>query len=187
MERDFISTRTKAALAAAARAKTIAPTIISMRESGSTWEKIAKQLNAMSVPTARGGKWYGKTVLNAANSLWDEKLFANSFIGWQSGFVTYGNHAMLRHLTGHTEDPLYGSSVPDDAWDDELRAFYGLSSGKYVLKINPFEPWLGNSMIIALKPCVACNKDYNAKLLHDGVCEKCLAAVVIKKWLRADG
>ena len=69
MERDFISTRTKAALAAAARAKTIAPTIISMRESGSTWEKIAKQLNAMSVPTARGGKWYGKTVLNAANSL----------------------------------------------------------------------------------------------------------------------
>ena len=70
MERDFISTRTKAALAAAARAKTIAPTIISMRESGSTWEKIAKQLNAMSVPTARGGKWYGKTVLNAANRLW---------------------------------------------------------------------------------------------------------------------
>ena len=44
-----------------------------------------------------------------------------------------------------------------------------------------------NSMIIALKPCVACNKDYSAKLLHDGVCEKCLAAVVIKKWLRADG
>ena len=47
---------------------------------------------------------------------------------------------MLRHLTGHTEDPLYGSSVPDDAWDDELKAFYGLYSGKYVLKISPFEP-----------------------------------------------
>ena len=95
MERDFISTRTKAALAAAkargvklggsrpeaetrhkavrdeadARAKTIAPTITSMRESGSTWEQIAQQLNAMNVPTARGGKWYGKTVLNAANRL----------------------------------------------------------------------------------------------------------------------
>ena len=95
MERDFISTRTKAALAAAkargvklggarpeaearhkavrdeadARAKTIAPTITSMRESGSTWDEIAMQLNAMSVPTARGGRWYGKTVLNAANRL----------------------------------------------------------------------------------------------------------------------
>ena len=91
-EREFISKRTKAALQAAkargvklggarpeaearhkavreeadARAKTIAPTITSMRESGSTWDEIAKQLNAMSVPTARGGKWYGKTVLNAA-------------------------------------------------------------------------------------------------------------------------
>jgi transcription initiation factor IIE alpha subunit len=42
-----------------------------------------------------------------------------------------------------------------------------------------------NKMKMSLKPCVACNKDYDAKLLHDGVCEKCLAAVVIKKWLRA--
>ena len=41
-------------------------------------------------------------------------------------------------------------------------------------------------MTITLTSCAACNKDYNAKLLHDGVCEKCLAAVVIKKWLRAD-
>jgi len=32
-------------------------------------DEIAKQLNAMSVPTARGGKWYGKTVLNAANRI----------------------------------------------------------------------------------------------------------------------
>ena len=95
MERDFISTRTKAALAAAkargvklggarpqaearhkavreeadVRAKTIAPTITSMWESGSTWDQIAKQSNAMSVPTARGGKWHGKTVLSAANKL----------------------------------------------------------------------------------------------------------------------
>ena len=44
-----------------------------------------------------------------------------------------------------------------------------------------------NKMKMSLKPCVACNKDYDAKLLHDGVCEKCLAAVVIKKWLRSDG
>ena len=42
-------------------------------------------------------------------------------------------------------------------------------------------------MKMSLKPCVACNKDYDAKLLHDGVCEKCLAAVVIKKWLGSDG
>jgi hypothetical protein len=42
-------------------------------------------------------------------------------------------------------------------------------------------------MKMSQKPCVACNKDYDTKLLHDGVCEKCLAAVVIKKWLRADG
>ena len=39
-----------------ARAKTIAPTISSMRESGSTWDQIAKQLNAMNLPTARGDK-----------------------------------------------------------------------------------------------------------------------------------
>ena len=52
-----------------ARARTIAPTITSMRESGSTWDQIAKQLNAMSVPTARGSKWYGQTVLNAAKRL----------------------------------------------------------------------------------------------------------------------
>ena len=44
-----------------------------------------------------------------------------------------------------------------------------------------------NKMKMSLKPCVACDKDYDAKLLHDGVCEKWLAAVVIKKWLRADG
>ena len=42
-------------------------------------------------------------------------------------------------------------------------------------------------MKISMKPCVACDKDYNAKLLHDGVFEQCLTAVVIKKWLRADG
>ena len=54
---------------AEAHAKTIAPTIISMRKSGSTWKQIAQQLNVMSVPTARGGKWYGQTVLNAARRL----------------------------------------------------------------------------------------------------------------------
>jgi hypothetical protein len=44
-----------------------------------------------------------------------------------------------------------------------------------------------NKMKMSLKPCVACDKDYDAKLLHDDFCEQCLAAVVIKKWLRADG
>ena len=44
-----------------------------------------------------------------------------------------------------------------------------------------------NRMKMSQKPCVACNKGYDAKLLHDGVCEKCLAGVVIKKWLKADG
>ena len=44
-----------------------------------------------------------------------------------------------------------------------------------------------NRMILSLKPCVACDKVYDVKLLHDGVCEKGLAAVVIKKFLRADG
>jgi DNA invertase Pin-like site-specific DNA recombinase len=94
-EREFISKRTKAALAAAkargvklggarpeaevrhqavkdaadAHAQTIAPTITSMRKSGSTWNQIAERFNIMKVPTARGGKWYGQTVLNAANRL----------------------------------------------------------------------------------------------------------------------
>ena len=31
-----------------------------------------------------------------------------------------------------------------------------------------------NKMKMSLKPCVACDKDYDAKLLHDGVCEKVL-------------
>jgi len=44
-----------------------------------------------------------------------------------------------------------------------------------------------NSMKIFLMPCEACDKDYDKKILHNGVCEKCLAAVVIKKCLRADG
>ena len=94
-EREFISKRTKAALAAAkargvklggarpeaevrhqavkdaadAHAQTIAPTITSMRKSGSTWGQIAERFNIMKVPTARGGKWYGQTVLNAAKRL----------------------------------------------------------------------------------------------------------------------
>ena len=33
---------------------------------GNNTYQIAKELNAMSVPTAIGGKWYGKAVLNAA-------------------------------------------------------------------------------------------------------------------------
>ena len=87
-EREFISKRTKAALAAAkargvklggarpeaevrhqavkdaadAHAKTIAPTITSMRKSGSTWDQIAERFNSMKVPTARGGKVWSDCV-----------------------------------------------------------------------------------------------------------------------------
>ena len=52
-----------------AHAKTIAPTITPMRKSGSTGDQIAERFNVMKVPTARGGKWYGQTVLNAAKRL----------------------------------------------------------------------------------------------------------------------
>ena len=51
------------------RARTVGPVITSMREMGSTWDQIAQHLNALSVPTARGGKWYGKTVLNSYSRL----------------------------------------------------------------------------------------------------------------------
>ena len=95
MERDFISKRTKDALASAKargvklggarpnqkarheavkkdaddRAKTVEPVIKAMRDSGNTWDQIAKHMNELSIPTARGGKWYGKTVLNAHQRL----------------------------------------------------------------------------------------------------------------------
>ena len=95
MERDFISKRTKEALASAKargtklsgarpnqkarqdavkkdaddRAKTVEPVIKAMRDSGNTWDQIAKHMNELSIPTARGGKWHGKTVLNAHQRL----------------------------------------------------------------------------------------------------------------------
>ena len=95
MERDFISKRTKDALASAKargvklggarpnqkarheavkkdaddRAKTVEPVIKAMRDSGNTWDQIAKHMNELSIPTARGGKWHGKTVLNAHQRL----------------------------------------------------------------------------------------------------------------------
>jgi hypothetical protein len=51
------------------RAKTVEPVIKAMRDSGNTWDQIAKHMNKLSIPTARGGKWHGKTVLNAHQRL----------------------------------------------------------------------------------------------------------------------
>ncbi|MDC0096365.1 recombinase family protein [Amylibacter sp.] len=95
MERNFISERTKETLASSkargdkpgrarpnqkARhdavkkdaddlAKTVKPVIKAMRDSGNTWDQIAMHMNELSIPTARGGKCHGKTVLNANQSL----------------------------------------------------------------------------------------------------------------------
>ena len=46
------------------RAKTVEPVIKAMRDNGNTWDQIAKHMNKLLIPTARGGKWHGKTVLN---------------------------------------------------------------------------------------------------------------------------
>lgn len=88
IERDFISTRTRAALQvakkrgvvlggrrakAAARHKAVkadadanalrvVDTIKAHRQEGKTYADIAEILNSMNVPTARGGKWYDTTV-----------------------------------------------------------------------------------------------------------------------------
>ena len=51
------------------RAKTVEPVIKAMRDIGNTWDQIAKHMNKLSIPTARGGKWHGKTVLNAHQRL----------------------------------------------------------------------------------------------------------------------
>lgn len=90
-EREFISKRTKAALAEAKargvklgglrqrtaeankvsamqadlRATKIGPTIIDRRAAGATYQAIADELNALGVTTARGGKWHPTTVKNA--------------------------------------------------------------------------------------------------------------------------
>ncbi|WP_027237195.1 recombinase family protein [Leisingera caerulea] len=94
-ERDFISLRTKQALAAAkargvklgglrdktmkrneaakeaadAAADRVASIVLPMRESGASYQKIADALNAAGVPTPRGKKWASMSVKNAADRL----------------------------------------------------------------------------------------------------------------------
>ena len=41
-------------------------------------------------------------------------------------------------------------------------------------------------MTPTLNPCSSCEKHYEAKLLRDGVCDKCLATLVIRQWLNTD-
>lgn len=94
-EREFISKRTKAALAQAkargvvlggCRGKThqrntvlkwradvfahkVLPTIRDRRAAGVTYQSIADELNALGVTTARGGQWHPTTVKNAETRL----------------------------------------------------------------------------------------------------------------------
>ena len=89
-ERNFISLRTKSALAMAkergvklgtarpeakkriatikanadALAKKVIDTIVSLRKDNKTYAEIAFELNRLGVQTARGGSWYGTTVRN---------------------------------------------------------------------------------------------------------------------------
>jgi hypothetical protein len=41
-------------------------------------------------------------------------------------------------------------------------------------------------MTPTLNPCSSCEKHYEAKLLRDGVFEKCLATLVIRQWLNTN-
>ena len=91
-ERNFISLRTKSALAMAkergvklggsrpqankkhqaqkdqadANARRVLDTILAHRNDNRTYAEIAEELNRLAVPTARGGKWYNSTVQNYA-------------------------------------------------------------------------------------------------------------------------
>jgi len=37
-----------------------------------------------------------------------------------------------------------------------------------------------------LKSCSSCKKPFNAKDIRNNLCEKCLAAEVVKQWLKSD-
>ena len=60
-----------------------------MRDSGNTWDQIAKHMNELSIPTARGGKWHGKTVLNAHQRLTLISYFPDLTVSsiWSVSFI----------------------------------------------------------------------------------------------------
>tara|TARA_R110002072_G_scaffold7573_16_gene41134 strand:+ start:2822 stop:3484 length:663 start_codon:yes stop_codon:yes gene_type:complete len=68
--RDATMKRNKAAIQAAdAAAQRVASIVLPMRQSGSTFQAIADALNAANVPTPRGKKWAAMSVKNAADRL----------------------------------------------------------------------------------------------------------------------
>lgn len=99
-EREFISLRTKAALAvakakgktlgglrdktmkrnavvqanAAARADRLAGIVLPLRKSGARLQDIANELNRAGIPTARGGAWHAKQVQRVLDRLSDKAL-----------------------------------------------------------------------------------------------------------------
>jgi len=66
------------------------------------------------------------------------------------------------------------------------RHFYGFLSSSIGLERLITTRSQRISMTPTLKPCSSCEKQYDVKLLRDGVCDKCLATLVIRQWLNTD-
>ena len=45
----------------------------------------------------------------------------------------------------------------------------------------------GDQTMVAPKTCSSCKKLFDAKDIRNKLCEKCLAAEVVKLWLKSDG